>query len=328
MSRHFIVGTFLLCQTATIAVAAEKHTSPKTADVWEQVRAGMKMSWSTPVNSHDAISEKTEVVEAEIPEEKPKSNYLIEPHKAIAPTNNYTELGMRIRFGSDNPPEPKLAEVKKQELPASEIPKKDDSTISLNPRIQKHIDFFSQKPDYLRRVTERARPYLVGIVEELNKKQLPLELALLPIVESAYQPTAQSPKGAAGLWQFMPATGNDYGLKQNEENDERLDIQASTRAAIHFLTDLKTHYKGDWLLALAAYNCGQGAVDNAISKNVASKLKTDYWSLNLPKETQDYVPRLLALTHIFANPARYGLKFAPIKNEPYLIKAKLGENQG
>ena len=126
MSRHFIVGTFLLCQTATIAVAAEKHTSPKTADVWEQVRAGMKMSWSTPVNSHDAIPEKTEVVEAEIPEEKPKSNYLIEPHKAIAPTNNYTELGMRIRFGSDKPPEPKLAEVKKQELPASEIPKKDD----------------------------------------------------------------------------------------------------------------------------------------------------------------------------------------------------------
>jgi hypothetical protein len=342
-----ILSILLFSHTSYVLAASHKgqkqrqSMSEKTldaVDVWERVRSGMKITWavtSVPSPKESVKNEPENIAVQEIEnsaeaEKKPKSNYLIEPNKAVAPLYNYTELGLKIRFG-DKPPVPKneqqLAEIKTQEPKPLEKDKKDSTKNIINSRIQKHIDFFSQKPGYLYQVTERARPYLYSIVEELNKKQLPLELALLPIVESAYQPTAQSPKGAAGLWQFMPATGNDYGLKQNEQNDERLDIQASTRAAIHFLIDLKTHYKGDWLLALAAYNCGQGAVDNAISKNKSEGLDTDYWSLRLPKETQDYVPRLLALSNIFSNPANYGLKFVPIKNEPYLIKAKTGENQ-
>lgn len=195
--------------------------------------------------------------------------------------------------------------------------------VMINERVNKHIALFSQSPDYLHRVAERARPYLFHIVERLSKNQLPLEIALLPMVESAYQPTALSPKGAAGLWQFIPSTGKDYDLKQSKQYDDRLDIIASTQAAIGFLSDLKEHFNGDWLLALAAYNCGQNTVDNAISRNLADGLDTDYWSLRLPEETQDYVPRLLALSKIFANPTTYGLKFAPIKNEPYFVKVKI-----
>lgn len=339
---HGIILSSFLFQINPVAAEFNKKNSEKlvkSIDIWERVRSGMQMPnpfLTTPPSQDLAIqpTEKTETFTNEpvkIVEEPKKSNYIIEPQKAAVPVNNYTELGLKIRFGSAIPinnPDDHLAEVTKIEPPPiPEKEKKEPKKSLIDARIQKHIDFFRQKPRYLYQVTERARPYLYGIVEELSKKKLPLELALLPIVESAYQPEAQSPKGAVGLWQFMPATGNDYGLKQNEQNDERLDIQASTRAAIHFLIDLKTHYKGDWLLALAAYNCGQGTVNAAISKNVANGLKTDYWSLNLPKETQDYVPRLLALAHIFANPALYGLKFAPIKNEPYFIKAKTGENQ-
>jgi hypothetical protein len=193
----------------------------------------------------------------------------------------------------------------------------------INERINKQILLFSQSPSYLYQVTERSRPYLYHIVEGLSSNQLPLDLALLPIVESGYQPTALSPKGAAGIWQFIPSTGNDYDLKQSIHYDDRLDILASTSAAIRFLSDLQDHFNGDWLLALAAYNCGQGAVDKAISRNVTEGLETDYWSLRLPEETQDYVPRLLALSTIFANPETYGLKFSPIKNEPYFVKVKI-----
>lgn len=204
----------------------------------------------------------------------------------------------------------------------------DSKKAMINERINKYIALFSQNPGYLNQVAERSRPYLYHIVEGLSKNQLPLELALLPMVESAYQPTALSPKGAAGLWQFIPSTGKDYNLKQSNQYDERLDILASTQAAIRFLTDLKEHFNGDWLLALAAYNCGQGAIDNAISRNLSDGLDTDYWSLRLPEETQEYVPRLLALSNIFANPAIYGLKFAPIKNEPYFVKVKIDRETG
>jgi soluble lytic murein transglycosylase-like protein len=214
--------------------------------------------------------------------------------------------------------------VASKQVEQSRIEEKNNAKKALiNERINKQIAFFSQSPGYLFQVSERARPYLYHIVEGLSSNQLPLELALLPIVESGYQPTAFSPKGAAGLWQFIPSTGNDYDLKQSIHYDDRLDILASTRAAMRFLSDLKSHFNGDWLLALAAYNCGQGSVDNAISRNLADGLETDYWSLRLPEETQDYVPRLLALASIFAKPENYGLKFTPIKNEPYFVKVKI-----
>jgi len=193
-------------------------------------------------------------------------------------------------------------------------------------RVNKQIAWYTQRPDYLRQVAERARPYIYHIVDKLSKNKLPLELALLPIVESAYQPTALSPKSAAGLWQFIPETGNDFELKQSDAYDERLDVTTSTQAAIRFLSRLKQHFNGDWLLALAAYNCGQGAVDAAISRNVAEGLPTDFWSLPLPEETRNYVPRLLALSSIFANPGNYHLKLPSIRNEPYFVKVKINHH--
>jgi hypothetical protein len=342
------------------------HDTEKTLNhsdnIWDRVRLGMKMPWSTlatqtpvkPVptleknNLNDSSTpkrvtsntqEETAPENNKPPEQLVAAKYINPPYTAVAPVNNYTELGYRIRFGTDrkpqdsesteSAPDSQLAKVKEEQVVSHNKAKeeKNPKKSVIDERIGKYIAMFSQNPVYLYQVTERARPYLYSIVEELSKKQLPLELALLPIVESAYQPTIQSPKGAAGLWQFMPATGNDYGLKQSEQFDDRLDTLASTRAAVRFLSDLKNHFKGDWLLALAAYNCGQGAVDNAISRNLKEGMSTDFWSLRLPKETQEYVPRLLALSNIFANPENYGIKFAPIKNEPYLIKAKTGNNQ-
>lgn len=195
--------------------------------------------------------------------------------------------------------------------------------VSVNDRISKHTSWYTQHSGYLQQVAERARPYLYHIVSQLSANHLPAELALLPIVESAYQPTALSPKSAAGLWQFIPSTGLDFDLPQSEHYDARLDIEASTQAAMRFLTQLKNHFNGDWLLALAAYNCGQGRVDDAISSNRANGLPTDFWSLHLPEETQEYVPRFLALANIFASPKTYGVKLPAIKYEPYFVQVKV-----
>jgi len=190
-------------------------------------------------------------------------------------------------------------------------------------RVNKHITWYSQHIDYLQQVSERAQPYLFHIVESLSQQQLPAELALLPIVESAYQAKALSPKSAAGLWQFMPSTGHDLDLYQTAHYDARLDIEASTQAAIRYLSFLKQHYNGDWLLALAAYNGGLGMVDNAIERNVAAGQSADYWSLQLPEETKAYVPKFLALSSIFANPKAYGLNLTPVKNEAYFVKVHI-----
>jgi len=210
-----------------------------------------------------------------------------------------------------------------QEKNNSENQQPNTRLTAINERIGKQIAWYSQRPSYLQQVAERARPYIYHIVSGLSANHLPTELALLPIVESAYQPTAQSPKSAAGLWQFIPSTGLDFDLTQTEQYDARLDIDASTQAAIRYLSFLKRHFNGDWLLALAAYNCGLGRVDDAINHNRANGLPTDYWSLSLPEETQDYVPRFLALSSIFADPQSYGLKLPSIKNEPFFVKVKV-----
>lgn len=191
----------------------------------------------------------------------------------------------------------------------------------IDERIAKQVAAYSK--GFLHGVSERARPYLFHIVDTLNKYGLPLDLALLPIMESAYQSTAMSPANASGLWQFIPSTGRLYGLDQTENFDERRDVVASTQAAARFLSSLNGHYKGDWLLALAAYNWGPGNVDAAIARNHEQGLDTDYWSLEMPAETQNYVPRLLALARIFSNPAGFGLNLRPLKNEPYFIRVTI-----
>ncbi|MFU8787545.1 MAG: LysM peptidoglycan-binding domain-containing protein [Methylobacter sp.] len=193
-----------------------------------------------------------------------------------------------------------------------------------NERIERELNWYLRHPAYLARIQQRAEPYLHLILNEVEAKRIPGELALLPVVESAFIPDAYSKSDASGLWQFIPATGRLYGLKQNEWYDGRRDIYASTRAATAFLKHLGEHFNGDWYLALASYNFGKGNVGKAIAKNQELNRPTDYWSLDLPKETTDYVPRLLAIAKIFANVEKYNIDLKYIPNKPYceLVDAK------
>jgi soluble lytic murein transglycosylase-like protein len=193
--------------------------------------------------------------------------------------------------------------------------------------IASEIEWFSLKHVYFDQIADRARPYLHHIVEEIERREMPLEIALLPIIESAYRPTAYSPAGAAGIWQIVPGTGKRFGLKQSSWYDGRRDILASTQAALDYLDMLHKRFEGDWLLALAAYNCGEGAVGNAIERNRRAGLSIDFWSLDLPRETQEYVPKLLAISSIIADPSEHNLVLDPIPNRPYLQEVPTGGEQ-
>jgi len=186
-----------------------------------------------------------------------------------------------------------------------------------NRKISAEFNWYKKHPAYMRRVSERSKRYIHYVVEQLELQQLPLELALLPIVESAYDPFAYSHGRASGMWQFIPSTGRMFKLHQNWWYDGRRDIVDSTRAAIAYLKQLNKSNKGDWLLALAAYNSGQGTVNKAIRKNRKKGKPTDFWSLDLPAETRSYVPKLLALAKIIDNPKRYGIELFAVPNKPY-----------
>ncbi|WP_245832055.1 LysM peptidoglycan-binding domain-containing protein [Solemya velesiana gill symbiont] len=185
-----------------------------------------------------------------------------------------------------------------------------------NPRIEREIKWYAKHPEHLVRIRDRAAPYLYFIVEEVEKRGMPTEMALLPAVESAFQPFAYSPGRAAGLWQFIPSTGKSYGLKQNWWYDGRRDVVAATGAALNYLKSMSRDFNGDWELALAGYNAGAGNVRSAIRRNQKSGKPTDYWSLKLPRETLSYVPRLLAISLIIANPKAFGLDLPEIENSP------------
>jgi membrane-bound lytic murein transglycosylase D len=176
--------------------------------------------------------------------------------------------------------------------------------------------WYSSRPDYIERMTVRSSKYLFHIVEELERRQMPTELALLPFIESAFNPQAVSSAKAAGMWQFMPATGRDFALKQNVFRDDRRDVLASTRAALDYLQKLHGMF-GDWHLALAAYNWGEGSVGRAIAKNQRAGLPTGYLDLNMPAETRMYVPKLQAVKNIVANPQTFGAELPLIENHPY-----------
>lgn len=186
-----------------------------------------------------------------------------------------------------------------------------------NPRIEQQRLLFSARANSIEMASERGSPYIHYIVEQLEERDMPLELALLPIIESAYNPFAYSPAQAVGLWQFIPSTGRHFNLQQTSWYDGRRDITASTAAALRYLTYLHGLFNDDWLLALAAYNAGEGTVSRAIERNQKLGLPTDYWNLPLPRETQDYVPKLLALSQMVQTPEAYGLDLSPIANEPY-----------
>ena len=174
------------------------------------------------------------------------------------------------------------------------------------------------QPDYVDRMATRASLYLYHIVEEIEKRHMPTELALLPFVESAMQPEALSFAKAAGLWQFIPSTGKKYALQQNLWHDERRDVIESTRAALDYLQNLHNEF-GSWHLALAAYNMGEGGLERAIARNRSNHKATDYSSLRLPRETQYYVPKLQAIKNIVRDPEHYGITLPAISNEPYFV---------
>ncbi|MFZ1327206.1 MAG: transglycosylase SLT domain-containing protein [Candidatus Contendobacter sp.] len=229
-----------------------------------------------------------------------------------------------------------------------------------HPRIDEYIEKLKHNPGYLNLFAQRGRPYLHYLVDHIDRSGLPLDLIAVPMVESAFQTTAVSTKEAAGLWQIIPSTGREHGLVLAEGYDGRLDIHTSTDAALRYLRYLHKLFRGDWLLALAAYNAGPGAVQNAIRTRPADppptpamvimethpallaalgparlaslaipatppppKPQSLFWSLRLPKETQDYVPRIVALAHVVANPGRYGIKLQSIANQPYLYRVEL-----
>jgi len=187
-----------------------------------------------------------------------------------------------------------------------------------NELVSQHQATYLARPEYLRRVVERSRRYMHHIVEELEKRGMPTELALLPIVESAYNPMAYSPAHAAGMWQFIPSTGKNYRLEQNWWVDQRRDIIASTSAALDYLQTIYELH-GDWHLALASYNWGGNAVARAIGKNRAKGLPTDYMSLSMPTETRNYVPKLQALKNIISQPELFKVRLDPIANKPYFV---------
>ncbi len=191
-----------------------------------------------------------------------------------------------------------------------------------NERVDKWQQWYASRPDYVQRMTERGGRYLFHIVEEVNRRGLPTELALLPFIESAFNPQAMSSAKASGMWQFVPDTGRDFSLRQNVFRDDRRDVLASTRAALDYLQKLHARF-GDWPLALAAYNWGQGSVQRAIDRNQKAGLPTDYDNLRMPDETRNYLPKLQAVENIVANPQAFGLALPLLQNHPYFVSVAL-----
>ncbi|HEX3854237.1 MAG TPA: transglycosylase SLT domain-containing protein, partial [Polyangiaceae bacterium] len=190
------------------------------------------------------------------------------------------------------------------------------------PGIDQQLDWFASNPDYLQRAFGRSELYLYHIVTQLEARGMPLEIALLPVVESAFEPFAYSRALASGLWQFIPDTGSRFGMKQDWWYDGRRDIVESTRGALDYLQALHDEFNGDWLLAIAAYNCGEMAVERAVDANQRAGKPIDFWSLKLPAETRAYVPKLLAMKRLVSDPETYGLSISAIPNQPYFSRVE------
>jgi membrane-bound lytic murein transglycosylase D len=191
-----------------------------------------------------------------------------------------------------------------------------------NNLVRDREQWYATRPDYVQRMTERGSRYLFHIVDELERRSMPTELALLPFIESAFNPQAMSSAKASGMWQFIPSTGKHFDLKQNVFRDDRRDVLASTRAALDYLQKLYGMF-GDWHLALAAYNWGEGSVARAIARNQRAGLPTDYASLKMPNETRYYVPKLQAVKNIVARPDDFGLTLPALANHPYFLSVAI-----
>ncbi len=236
----------------------------------------------------------------------------IEPVTVIAmPSPEYEQLIVLEEYPSDVAEADDLWWIIRQNL-SLEVPD--------YPRVRSQRNWYASHPRYISRVSERASPYLHYVVEEIKSRNMPMELALLPIVESAFDPFAYSHGRASGMWQFIPGTGKRFGLNQNWWYDGRRDVYYSTKAALDYLEYLHKRFDGDWLHAVAAYNSGEGNVIRAIRKNKKKNKPTDFWSLDLPKETEAYVPKLLALADLLNRAEEFELSWYPIKNQPYFVK--------
>jgi membrane-bound lytic murein transglycosylase D len=188
---------------------------------------------------------------------------------------------------------------------------------AMQPAVQAHLDIFRRHPRHVEQMLRRGEPYLFHILGRVEAYGLPAELALLPMVESAFDPFAKSPAGASGLWQFMPATAKQVGLQRDWWYDDRRDIIAATEAALDYLGELQQRFDGDWLLALGAYNAGRARINRAIGQNRKKGKPVDYWSLPLPEETREYVPKLIALKLMVSNPEAFNINLPAMANQPY-----------
>jgi membrane-bound lytic murein transglycosylase D len=193
------------------------------------------------------------------------------------------------------------------------------------PYVQAHIERFRNHPRHIERILQRAEPYLFYILSRVEERGLPAELALLPVIESAFDPFSRSPAGAAGIWQFMPATAEQTGLRRDWWFDGRRDIVAATEAALDYLSELQQRFDGDWLLALGAYNAGSARINKAIRLNRNRGKPVDFWHLPLPEETRSYVPKLLALSAIITNPGAHNITLPAVVNTHYFTAVEIDE---
>ncbi|HEY7886421.1 MAG TPA: LysM peptidoglycan-binding domain-containing protein [Cellvibrionaceae bacterium] len=233
-------------------------------------------------------------------------------------------------IAADNTEPPALVQLEPEPipLPPADLWQRIRSGFALSEiddqRIEQYVSWYSKHQRYIDRVSDRGQRYLYHIVERLEEEGLPLEIALLPVIESAFDPFAYSHGRASGMWQFLVGTGGDYGLRQSWWFDGRRDVIDSTEGAISYLKHLHQMFDNDWLLALAAYNTGQGNLRRAIARNKRAGKPTDFWSLQLPRETRAYVPQLLALSRVVGNPEKYGITLPGMPNQPYFVSVDTG----
>lgn len=242
----------------------------------------------------------------------------VEPETGETAATSYINDGLQMDILLRNAPETPVVAVRDGDL-WQRIRNGYGMETLQSPITAVHESWYAARPEYVKRMVERSQRYLFHVVEEVQKRGMPTEVALLPMVESAFNPVAFSRSSASGIWQFIPSTGKSFGLKQNWWADNRRDVTAATDAALNYLEKLHVMF-GTWELALAAYNAGEGTVQRAIERNRRKGLPTDYQSLSLPPETRNYVPKLQAVKNIMTNPEHYGLNIAPIPDQPYFTK--------
>lgn len=303
-------ATVALAPAETADRNSEGDTSVKTGD--ESGAETISMLWGKFRTQISAPDPEHHVEDETGPEGDAQPPETADDQQNADASNETTTVQDTVYFGATEP-----TDIWKRIRAGFRLP------VDVNHRVRQEATWYSTHPEYISRTVERAEPYLHYIVEALDRHHMPMEIALLPIVESAYQPFAFSHGRAAGLWQFIPGTAKRYGLTLNWWYDGRRDVIASTEAALTLLENLSNEFDGDWELALAAYNSGSGTVHKAVRQNKAKGKPTDFWSLRLPKETRAYVPKLLALKAIVAQPELYHIALMPIPDEPYLATVEV-----